>query len=258
MNKKQLKQLLDAKAEQFNRTDFIEHDPISVPHRFSRKQDIEIAALFAALLAWGNRTSIINSANRLMTFMDDAPADFIIHHQEQDRKRMEGWVHRTFQFPDLLYFLEFLQFHYRQHDSLESAFTTGMKAGDVHIENGLIHFHRYFFSLPHLKRTEKHLQTPERKSACKRINLFLRWMVREDSRGVDFGLWNQIGMNQLLCPLDVHVQRAALALGLLQRKQSDWQACLELSTALRKLNPDDPVRYDFALFGISLEMSGKD
>jgi uncharacterized protein (TIGR02757 family) len=257
MNKKELRQLLDAKAEAFNRPDFIEDDPISVPHRFSRKQDIEIAALFAALLAWGNRTSIINSTNRLMQFMDEAPADFIINHHEQDRKRMQGWVHRTFQFPDLLYFLEFLQFHYRHHESLEIAFTSGIKASDTHIENGLIHFHRYFFSLPHLKRTEKHLQTPERKSACKRINLFLRWMVRTDSHGVDFGLWKQIGMNQLLCPLDVHVQRAALALGLLQREKSDWKACLELSEALRKLDPNDPVRYDFALFGISLEMSEK-
>jgi uncharacterized protein (TIGR02757 family) len=188
-----------------------------------------------------------------MELMDQEPHQFIIYHSPHERNRFSHWVHRTFQFDDLLYFLEFLQFHYRQHESLETAFTQTLHTGDKTVENGLIGFHQYFFSLEHLRRTEKHLQTPLRKSACKRLNLYLRWMVRSDDRGVDFGLWKQVKMSQLLCPLDVHVQRAAMATGLLKRKQSDWAACLELTSNLRKLCPEDPVRYDYALFGMSLE-----
>lgn len=257
MRKAELKQLLDEKVLLYNQPGFIPPDPVSVPHRFSKQQDIEIAGLFAALLAWGNRTTIINSANRLMQLMDDAPCDFIRHHSESERMRFSGWVHRTFQFPDLLYFLEFLQHHYTGHDSLESAFTAGMKPTDSTVENGLIHFHRYFFSLPHLGRTEKHLQNPERQSACKRINLYLRWMVRNDEAGVDFGIWNHIRPAQLICPLDVHVHRTATSLGLITRKQADWTCALQLTEKLRKLDAEDPVRYDFALFGLGLEQSGK-
>ncbi len=257
MNKRLLKELLDEKYQQFNNSSFIAPDPISVPHRFSKKQDIEIAGLFAALLAWGNRTTIINSANRLMKLMDDAPHDFMLNHKEQDRQRFEKWVHRTFQFPDLLYFLEFLQYHYNRNESLENAFSAGVKPKDTHIENGLVHFHRYFFSLPHLPRTEKHLQTPLRKSACKRISLFLRWMVRSDNKGVDFGIWKSISPAQLICPLDVHVHRTATHLKLISRKQADWQTALELTQSLKKLDPNDPVKYDFALFGLGLEQGGK-
>ncbi len=257
MNKRLLKELLDEKYHQFNDSSFIGPDPISVPHRFSKKQDIEIAGLFAALLAWGNRTTIINSANRLMKLMDDTPHDFILNHNEKDRQRFEQWVHRTFQYPDLLYFLEFLQFHYSENESLETAFSKGMKHSDSNIENGLIHFHRYFFSLPHLPRTEKHLQTPLRKSACKRISLFLRWMVRSDDKGVDFGIWKSISPAQLICPLDVHVHRTATHLNLITRKQADWQTALELTQSLTKLDPNDPVKYDFALFGLGLEQGGK-
>jgi uncharacterized protein (TIGR02757 family) len=258
MNQKTLQTLLDDNLQRFNEASFIAPDPISVPHRFSKKQDIEIAGLFAALLAWGNRTSIINSANRLTALMDNSPHDFIANHQEKDRKRFEKWVHRTFQYSDLLYFLEFLQHHYTHHNSLETAFSSGMKKNAPNVENALIHFYQYFFSLPHLHRTEKHLQTPLRKSACKRINLYLRWMVRSDSKGVDFGLWKSIAPSQLICPLDVHVHRTATQLKLITRKQADWQTALELTDALRKFDPKDPVKYDFALFGIGMEMGGKE
>ena len=257
MNQKLLKQLLDEKYNAFNHASFITSDPISVPHRFSKKQDIEIAGLFAALLAWGNRTTIINSANRLMKLMEESPHDFILNHKEKDRQRFEKWVHRTFQFEDLLYFLEFLQYHYKSHESLETAFSSGMSEKDATIENGLIHFHRYFFSLPHLPRTEKHMQTPLRKSACKRISLYLRWMVRSDERGVDFGLWKSISPAQLICPLDVHVHRTAMSLKLITRKQADWLTAMELTKSLQKFDPSDPVKYDFALFGLGMELGGK-
>ena len=257
MNNRQLHALLEEKVEQFNNVTFIEPDPISVPHRFSKKQDIEIAALFAALLAWGNRTTIINSCNKLVKLMDDAPHDFIKNHCEAERQRFEKWVHRTFQFPDLLYFLEFLQFHYSRHESLEIAFSNGLKSSDRTVENALIHFHNYFFSLPHLQRTEKHLQTPIRKSACKRLNLYLRWMVRKDNKGVDFGIWHNIGMQRLICPLDVHVHRTAITLKLITRTQPDWQCAALLTKKLRSFDANDPVKFDYALFGLGLEQSGK-
>jgi uncharacterized protein (TIGR02757 family) len=247
------KTLLEPLVNQFNQSSFIAPDPISVPHRFTKKQDIEISGLFAALLAWGQRTTIINNANRLMDLMDGSPHDFILNHLEVDRKRFETFVHRTFQPVDLLYFIESLQQQYQRHDSLETLFADGMTYNDEHVGNGLIHFHKAFFAYPHLSRTEKHLQNPERKSACKRINLFLRWMVRKDNAGVDFGIWQRIKPAQLLCPLDVHVQRTAIDLGILKRTQSDWQACLELTEVLRKWDPVDPVKYDFALFGLGLE-----
>ncbi len=247
------KSILEENYRIYNNSNFIAPDPISVPHRFTKKQDIEIAGLFAALLAWGQRTTIINNANRLMDLMDGAPYDFMVNHQTIERKKFVKFVHRTFQPDDLLYFLEFLQFHYLQNDSLETLFADGMTEKDLHVGPGLIHFHKAFFALPHMRRTEKHLQTPERKSACKRLNLYLRWMVRNDDKGVDFGLWKRISPAQLLCPLDVHVQRTATHLGLLHRKQSDWQACLELTAALKKLDKHDPVKYDFALFGMGIE-----
>ncbi len=243
---------MDYLEKRINNAEFIEGDPVCIPHMFSKLQDREISGLFAALLAWGQRKTIIKNAEKLMQLMDFAPHDFIVHHREQDRQRFEKFVHRTFQFDDLLYFLEFLQFHYKQHPSLETAFSDGMSAKDETVENGLKHFHRYFFSLPHLHRTEKHLQTPERKSACKRLNLYLRWMVRHDNAGVDFGIWKQIKMHQLICPLDVHVHRAAWEMGLLSQKQANWQAALELTQNLKSFDSEDPVRYDYALFGYSM------
>jgi uncharacterized protein (TIGR02757 family) len=245
--------LLDRTVEKYNRPTFIESDPISVPHRFSTLQDIEITGFWTAMFAWGQRVTIINKANELIGLMDAAPHDFIINHQEKDRERFLGFKHRTFQSLDTLYFLEFLQWFYKNHHSLEEAFLKNMQPGDAHVENALTGFHRLFFSLPDApQRTRKHVATPATKSTCKRLNMFLRWMVRHDGRGVDFGLWEKIKPAQLLIPLDVHVERIARRFGLLERKQTDWQAVLELTDRLRQFDPEDPVKYDFALFGLGV------
>lgn len=244
---------LDTAVRRFNTADFIADDPISIPHRFDRLQDREIMGLWTATLAWGQRKTIIQSANKLIRLMDDAPYDFMINHQETDRKRFLEFKHRTFQATDTLYFLEFFQQYYRRHPSLEHAFARHLQPGDSTVEAGLIGFHRDFFDHPYAPdRTRKHVATPERGSTCKRLNMFLRWMVRRDKAGVDFGLWRQIKPSQLLIPLDVHVDRVARRLGLLQRPQTDWKAVLELTEALRALDPDDPVKYDFALFGLGV------
>lgn len=251
MNTKERKTLLDAAEKRWNQKQFIAEDPISVPHRFSKKQDIEIAGLFAAVLAWGQRKTIIRNCNALIEHMENAPHDFVLHHQDADLKKMEGFVHRTFNTTDLLYFISFLQYWYQKHESLEDLFFVP-NAKDT--GKGLIQFHQNFFNLPWApQRTRKHIPTPERKSACKRLNMYLRWMVRKDENGVDFGIWQRIQPAQLICPLDVHVSRTARNLGLLARKQDDWQAALELTENLRKMDAIDPVRYDYALFGLSLE-----
>lgn len=250
MNKKALHDLLEQKVSQFNVPDFIEHDPIGIPHRFTTKQDIEISAFFAALLAWGQRKTIINKTNELMKYMDESPHQFMLHHTENDLKPFTSFVHRTFNATDALYFIEFLSQHYKKNDSLETAFISN----EGTMESNLIHFKKYFFSLPYSPdRTQKHVASPERKSACKRINMFLRWMVRNDNCGVDFGIWNIIKPADLICPLDVHVDRIARRYNLLKRTQSDWKAALELTNNLRKFDPKDPVKYDFALFGIGID-----
>jgi uncharacterized protein (TIGR02757 family) len=249
---KRLKNLLDEKARLYNQPSFIIKDPVSIPHRFSKKQDIEIAGLFAAVLAWGNRTSIINNCNRLVEWMDNAPHDFILHHKDTDLKKMLGFAHRTFNATDLLYFIEFLQYHYRKHDSLEDAFVPAKVYKEDTVEQALIHFHYHFFSIEHPDRTRKHISTPERKSACKRINMYLRWMVRKDKQGVDFGIWKKISPHQLVCPLDVHVARVAQRLELLENDKSNWSNSLQLTYQLRELNPGDPAVYDYALFGLGM------
>lgn len=244
---------LNDAVRRYNTPDFIQNDPISVPHRFSRLQDREITGFWAATLAWGQRKTIIQSANRLVELMDGAPYDFIVHHQEQDRARFLDFKHRTFQATDTLWFLEFFQQYYRSHNSLEHAFARHLRPGDATVENALRGFHHDFFDHPYApERTRKHVATPERGSTCKRLNMFLRWMVRRDDAGVDFGLWKNIRPSQLLIPLDVHVERVARQLGLLHRKQTDWQAVLELTGRLRTFDPDDPVKYDFALFGLGV------
>jgi uncharacterized protein (TIGR02757 family) len=241
---------LEEKVAEFNHRDFIESDPISLPHQFSQLQDIEIIGFWVAVLAWGRRSSIIKSGQRLIELMDGAPYDFIKNHKEQDRARFEQFKHRTFQPIDALYFLEFLQQYYQNNHSLETAFSQHLKPTDSTIENALIGFHELFFSLPDAPhRTRKHIATPARKSTCKRLCMFLRWMVRQDDKGVDFGLWQQIKPNQLLMPLDVHVERVGRQLGLIERKQRDWKTVLELTARLRELDANDPVKYDFALFG---------
>ncbi len=245
-----LKAFLDDCVDKYNVPDFIENDPILIPHRFSKLQDIEIAGFWVAMLAWGQRKTIINKSNELMELMDNAPHDFIVNHREKDRKAFLNFKHRTFQSTDTLYFLEFLQTYYKENYSLETAFKKNIDPTDSSVENGLIGFKELFFSLPYApQRTQKHIATPARNSSCKRLNMFLRWMVRTDDRGVDFGLWKKISPSQLCIPLDVHVERVGRKLGLLHRKQRDWKAVVELTNNLKKFDPSDPVKYDFALFG---------
>ncbi len=249
-----LKQFLDEKAAQYNRPAFIKDDPVCIPHSFTKKQDIEIAGFFASIFAWGNRTTIINKSKELMQLMDNRPYDFCLHHDTEALKKMSGFKHRTFNTTDLLYFIEFLKYHYSHHDSLEDAFLTQATTDEAIImEQRLTHFHNYFFSLDQVPpRTKKHIATPYKGSTCKRLNMFLRWMVRRDKHGVDFGIWRKIKPSQLICPIDLHVARVAKRFNLLERKQIDWQAAVELTAYLRTLDPQDPVKYDFALFGLGV------
>jgi uncharacterized protein (TIGR02757 family) len=248
----QLKALLDEKVKLYNQPGFIEKDPVSIPHLFTKKQDIEISGLFAAVLAWGNRTSIINNCKKLVNWMDNAPHDFILNHHDTDLKKMLGFAHRTFNATDLLYFIQFLRYHYSKHTSLEDAFVPGRSYKEDTVEQALIYFHNYFFSIEHPERSRKHVATPARKSACKRINMYLRWMVRRDNKGVDFGIWKKIHPRQLVCPLDVHVARVAQRLDLLENTNSNWANALHLTYRLRELNREDPAVYDYALFGLGM------
>ncbi|MFT5917779.1 MAG: hypothetical protein ACI81T_004296 [Bacteroidia bacterium] len=253
-NFKKLKQILDPKVLEYNQKEFVKDDPISIPHKFTKLQDIEIMAFWSAMLAWGKRITIINKSEQLVSLMDNAPHDFMLNHEESDLKRFLSFKHRTFNDIDTLYFLAFFKHFYSENDSLETAFSKHINPTDITIENGLVGFHNQFFSLPDFPaRTKKHVATPARKSACKRICMFLRWMVRQDEHGVDFGLWSTIKPSQLVCPLDVHVERVARSLNLITRKQTDWQTALELTANLRKLDKEDPVKYDFGLFGMGLE-----
>ena len=248
-----LKDFLEEKVVQYNQPNFIENDPIQIPHLFSRKQDIEIAGFFAATLAWGHRKTIIAKCRQLIGMMDHAPYDFILHHSQDDLKSFINFKHRTFNATDTLYFIHFFRHFYQQHASLEEAFVDAGPT-DQNIGKGLIRFYHLFGSLPEFpSRTRKHIPTPERKSACKRINMYLRWMVRNDQQGVDFGIWQKIRPSQLICPCDVHVDRVARKLKLITRKQTDWLTALELTDNLRVLDAEDPVKYDFALFGLGLE-----
>lgn len=246
--------LLQEKADLYNRPLFIEKDPISIPHRFRQQQDIEIMGFWAAILAWGQRSVILKKANELIELMDGAPYDFIKHHQESDLKRFLLFKHRTFNATDTLYFIHFFHQYYQRQDTLEDAFLLGLLSTDTTTENALTGFHDHFCGDPYFPdRTRKHIATPARHSTCKRLNMFLRWMVRRDDRGVDFGLWTRIQPTQLVIPIDVHVGRVARKLGLLRRDQTDWQAALELTETLRQIDPSDPVRFDFALFGLGVE-----
>lgn len=244
---------LNEKVKTYNRPAFVAVDPICIPHKFSNQQDIEIAGFFAAIFAWGNRTTIINKATELMSLMDNAPHDFCMHHSDEELKKLLGFKHRTFNATDLLYFIEFFKMHYSQHASLETAFTKWMHKEDENVENGLNGFYQYFFSGADVPaRTLKHIACPAKQSACKRINMYLRWMVRKDKCGVDFGIWKNISPAQLIIPLDVHVARVARSFGLLQRKQTDWLAAVELTAQMKTLNKKDPAVYDFALFALGV------
>lgn len=249
-SKSSLKDFFDSKVQQYNQPSFIKEDPICIPHTFTKKQDIEIAGFFAAIFAWGNRTTIIQKSFELMKLMDNSPHEFCLHHQDQDLKILVHFKHRTFNATDLLYFISFLQQHYKKYDSLEDAFTIP-KENEMEIR--LTRFHEYFFSLEDAPaRTRKHIATPYKGSSCKRLNMFLRWMVRKDKAGVDFGIWQKINPSELICPIDLHVARVAKRFQLLDRKQTDWQAAVELTNYLKTLDPKDPVKYDFALFGLGV------
>ncbi len=250
---KKLKDFLNKKVDEYNQPFFIGPDPICIPHLFTKKQDIEIAGFFAAIFAWGNRTTIINKSKELMQLMDNAPHQFCLHHNSSDLEKLLNFKHRTFNPTDLLYFIDFFQHHYSENESLESAFTQFLKKGDVNIENGLNGFYNYFFSLEHVpKRTLKHIASPAKKASCKRLNMFLRWMVRDDNKGVDFGIWKTISPSQLVIPLDLHVARVARHFGLLTRKPTDWLAAVELTEAMKTLDKKDPAKYDFALFALGV------
>jgi uncharacterized protein (TIGR02757 family) len=300
-NKKDLRDFLEKKVLQYDHDSFIAADPISVPHRFVKKQDIEIAGLFAAIFAWGNRTTIIQKSNELMKCMDDSPFDFIRNHQPADLKRLTTFRHRTFNETDLLYFIQFLHSHYRHSVSLETAFlpdypdekklkkqslllpvekekiyssekkiknqphilryeikkndSSGINISGENefVKDALSVFYRRFFSLEDAPaRTRKHIASPEKNSTCKRLNMFLRWMVRSDKQGVDFGIWKKISAADLICPVDLHVSRVARRFGLISRKQTDWSTAMELTRSLRVMDKNDPVKYDFALFGLGV------
>ncbi|WP_207426369.1 TIGR02757 family protein [Pedobacter sp. SYSU D00535] len=285
-----LKAFLDHKVEQYNAPDFIPNDPVVIPHQFKLKQDIEIMGFFAAVLAWGQRKTIISKCKELAERMDNAPFEFVKNHREEDLKALLGFKHRTFNDTDLLYFIHFFKHHFDKFDSLEDAFlpsrtgpertqiyreefiedvplieeeislsssvcyTSALQVKEERIEQVLNHFRAYFFSLPDFpRRTIKHVSSPSQKSTCKRLNMFLRWMVRKDNKGVDFGIWNRISPAQLICPCDLHVERVARKLNLITRKQVDWQTAIELTRHLRTFDPLDPVKYDFALFGLGIE-----
>ena len=248
-----IKSLLDEASNRFESPSFIEQDPISIPHLFTRKQDIEIIGFWTAMLAWGQRKSIIRSGNRLVELMDHAPYEWIMGHKEKDRQRFMKFVHRTFQPDDALYFIEFFRRFYEETDSLEAAYLEGMKDA-MDLTGGIAGFHRRFFSYPpYLDRTKKHVATPERGSTCKRHCMFLRWMVRSSHRGVDFGLWPKISSKALILPVDVHVHRIAQLLKLTSVKTPNWSSALALTSYMRKLNPQDPCVYDYALFGLSID-----
>lgn len=262
-DKASLKKFLDRKVDEYNQLSFIKSDPVCIPHLFSKKQDIEIAGFFAAIFAWGNRTTIINKSKELLHLMDNSPYEFILNHHVSDLKRLHGFKHRTFNTTDLLYFIVFFKHHYSKNKSLESAFFDQDSILKEHTEaspavGGLVgaalnHFYNYFFSLEDSPaRTVKHIASPQKNSTCKRLNMFLRWMVRKDHNGVDFGIWQKISAAQLICPIDVHVARVARHFNLLDRKATDWQAAIELTDNLRSFDESDPVKYDFALFGMGV------
>lgn len=279
MNVQELKDFLDLKADLYNQPGFIANDPVCIPHQFTAKQDIEIAGFFAAILAWGQRKTIINKCNELLARMDYAPYAFVQGHQDQDLKRLLGFKHRTFNDTDLLYFVTFFKQHYLRSATLETAFLQQQpvnpayfdaldearvfqssapcmlgEATPFNVETALNTFRSYFFSLEDFPlRTRKHISSPLHKSTCKRLNMFLRWMVRKDTRGVDFGIWSTIKPADLICPCDVHVDRVARRLGLISRPQTDWLTALELTQNLRSFDATDPVKYDFALFGMGVE-----
>ncbi|RCS27232.1 TIGR02757 family protein [Polaribacter sp. WD7] len=250
MNSKELKEFLDEKVIIYNNPKFIESDPIRIPHLFSLKEDIEIAGFLTATISWGNRKMIIKNALQMMELLDNAPFDFVLNHQKKDLKTLDNFVHRTFNSKDLQQFIMSLQHIYSTHNGLENVLL--VKNNKDNYQNAIHYLKQVFFEIPHQQRTQKHISDPLKNSAAKRINMFLRWMVRNDGNGVDFGLWKSHSSSNLSCPLDVHSGNVARKLKLLKRKQNDWKALHELDLKLRKLDKEDPVKYDFALFGLGV------
>ncbi|MDP5092685.1 MAG: TIGR02757 family protein [Polaribacter sp.] len=250
MKQTELKEFLDEKALFYNNPSFIESDPIQIPHQFSNKEDIEIAAFLTATISWGNRKMIIQNASKMMELLEFSPHDFILNHQENDLKSFEKFVHRTFNSIDFQQFVKSLNHIYQNHGGLEKALSIKDKADTY--QTAIHEFKKLFFEVPHQNRTQKHISDPLKNSAAKRINMFLRWMVRNDKAGVDFGIWPTHNPAHLSCPLDVHSGNVARKLGILKREQNDWKALSELDKKLRKLDKKDPVKYDFALFGLGV------
>ncbi len=250
MNHSELKSFLEEKVIQYNTRDFIDSDPIQIPHLFSQKEDIEIAGFLTATIAWGNRKMIIKNAHRMMELMGNSPFDFVLSHQEKDLNDIASFVHRTFNGQDFIVFVKGLQHIYQNHNGLEAVFAQNQEAFSM--QKSIHEFKKVFFDVPHTSRTHKHISDPLNNSAAKRINMYLRWMVRQDTKGVDLGIWKSISPAALSCPLDVHSGNVARKLGLLDRKQNDAKALVELDTQLRILDPNDPVKYDFALFGLGV------
>ncbi|SHM54852.1 TIGR02757 family protein [Flavobacterium xinjiangense] len=254
MNPSELKDFLDEKVIQYNNFDFIESDPVQIPHLFSIKEDIEIAGFLSATIAWGNRKMIIKNSHRMMDLMGNAPYDFVMSHTENDLQRLETFVHRTFNGQDFASFIRSLQHIYKNHGGLETVFTQDQSQGieTTSTQRSIHEFKKIFFEIPHQYRTQKHISDPLNNSAAKRINMYLRWMIRQDNKGVDLGIWKSISPAALSCPLDVHSGNVARKLGLLIRKQNDGKALAELDLQLRILDSADPVKYDFALFGLGV------
>ncbi|MEM9686363.1 MAG: TIGR02757 family protein [Bacteroidota bacterium] len=245
-----LKAFLEEKVTLYNHPRFIETDPIQIPHQYTLKEDIEIAAFLTATIAWGNRKSIINNARKMMALMGNTPYDFVMTHKQHHLDNLQDFVHRTFNGNDLIYFVKSLKNIYRNHKGMELIFSA--YAEKTNLQKSISAFKQVFFELPHDKRVTKHVSDPAKGSSAKRLNMFLRWMVRNDGAGVDFGIWQQLTPAQLSCPLDVHSGNVARKLGLLHRKQNDAKALTELDQNLRQLDPGDPVKYDYALFGLGV------
>lgn len=249
MTDDEIKEFLDFKAQQYNNPSFIEQDPISIPHQFSTKEDIEISAFLTATISWGNRKAILKAANVLMGIMGESPFDFVMNANSIEIKRTASFYYRTFNVSDLTYFIQSLRNVYAHHGGLETIFS---KNANNNLHDSIINFRTIFFELPHEERTEKHVSNPSKGSAAKRLHMMLRWLVRKDSNGVDFGIWKQISPSILSIPLDLHSGNTARKLGLLSRKQNDLKALIELDSICRIFDPDDPAKYDFALFGLGV------
>ena len=250
MTTKELKSFLDEKVIEYNTPEFIDSDPVQIPHLFTQKEDIEISGFLAAAIAWGNRKMIIKNSHRMIQLMGESPYDFIMNHQEHHLEQLEGFVHRTFNAIDFAHFIKALQHIYTNHNGLENVFQKHQTT--TSLQPAIHELKKLFFEIPHPQRTTKHISDPLKGSAAKRLNMWLRWMCRQDNNGVDFGIWKNISPSLLSCPLDVHSGNVARKLGLLTRKQNDAKALAELDANLRIMDPKDPVKYDFALFGLGV------